>query len=123
MAEGWCCLQSWQQIPVQHMAGPCTALACRSAPHPATGGGPPSLPHLLLRSCLPQKFGLDSADDLTFGLIMMMLLDFLYLFVASMILGMLFGLVTAYCLRAFHFHHVSQASGGRGACSCAPGCG
>ncbi|PRW60759.1 Na+ H+ antiporter [Chlorella sorokiniana] len=55
-----------------------------------------------------QKFGLDSSEDLTFGLIFMMLLDFLYLLLASAVLGMMFGLVTAYCLRHFHFHHVSQ---------------
>ncbi|KAI7845128.1 hypothetical protein COHA_001333 [Chlorella ohadii] len=55
------------------------------------------------------KFGLDSSEDLTFGLICIMLLDFLYLFLASAVLGMMFGLVTAYCLRHFHFHHVSQA--------------
>lgn len=59
----------------------------------------------------PQKFGLDSSEDLTFGLICIMLLDFLYLFLASAVLGMMFGLVTAYCLRHFHFHHVSQACG------------
>jgi len=66
-----------------------------------------------------QKFGLDSTEDLTFGVICMMLLDFLYLFIASALLGMVFGLVTAYCLRAFHFHHVSQA---RHACCCCPCC-
>lgn len=55
-----------------------------------------------------QKFGLDSSEDLTFGLICIMLLDFLYLFIASALLGMAFGLITAYCLRTFHFHHVSQ---------------
>lgn len=42
----------------------------------------------------------------------MMLLDFLYLFIASALLGMLFGLVCAYCLRTFHFHHVSQVRAG-----------
>lgn len=55
-----------------------------------------------------QKFGLDSSEDLTFGLVCIMLLDFLYLFIASALLGMAFGLITAYCLRTFHFHHVSQ---------------
>jgi hypothetical protein len=55
-----------------------------------------------------QKFGLDSSEDLTFGLICIMLLDFMYLFAASTLLGMMYGLVTAYCLRSFHFHHVSQ---------------
>ncbi len=68
---------------------------------------PAALPPL--RSRHPQKFGLDSSEDLTFGLICIMLLDFLYLFLASAVLGMMFGLVTAYCLRHFHFHHVSQA--------------
>ena len=61
-----------------------------------------------------QKFGLESASELSFRLGVVMLLDFSYLFVASTILGMAFGLVTAYCLRAFHFHHVAQA--GWGAC-------
>lgn len=56
-----------------------------------------------------QKFGLDSSEDLTFGLVCIVLLDFIYLAAASTILGMLFGLVTAYCLRTFHFDHVSQA--------------
>lgn len=55
-----------------------------------------------------QKFGLDSSEDLTFGLVCIMLLDFLYLFVASTLLGMAYGLVTAYCLRSYPFHHVSQ---------------
>ncbi|KAL4856839.1 Peptidyl-prolyl cis-trans isomerase [Chlorella vulgaris] len=55
-----------------------------------------------------QKFGLDSSEDLTFGLVCIVLLDFLYLLIASACLGMAFGLVTAYCLRAFAFHHVSQ---------------
>lgn len=76
------------------------------------------------RRCRPQKFGLDSSEDLTFGLVCMMLLDFLYLFLASAVLGMMFGLVTAYCLRHFHFHHVSQArwlccwAAGWAACRC-----
>lgn len=56
-----------------------------------------------------QKFGLDSSEDLTFSLVCIMLLDFVYLALASAVLGLAFGLVTAYCLRAFHFHHVSQA--------------
>lgn len=55
-----------------------------------------------------KKFGLDSSEDLTLGLVCIMLLDFMYLFIASAILGMMFGLVTAYCLRTFHFHHVAQ---------------
>lgn len=55
-----------------------------------------------------QKFGLDSSEELTFGLVCIMLLDFLYLFLASALLGMVFGLVCAYCLRTFHFDHVSQ---------------
>lgn len=42
-----------------------------------------------------------------------MLADFVYLFLASAVLGLAFGLVTAYCLRAFHFHHVAQARGCR----------
>ncbi len=64
---------------------------------------------------LLQKFGLDSSEALTFGLVCVMLLDFLYLFIASALLGMVFGLVCAYCLRTFHFDHVSQARAGRAA--------
>ena len=37
-----------------------------------------------------------------------MFVDFLYLFVASLLLGMLFGLATAFILRAFHFGHTAQ---------------
>lgn len=76
----------------QHAYGPTTS------PQAAVSG------HLLF----PQKFGLDSSEDLTFGLVCIVLLDFLYLLIASACLGMAFGLVTAYCLRAFDFHHVSQ---------------
>ena len=65
--------------------------------------------HLAPTHPFPQKFGLESASELSFRLGVVMLLDFTYLFVASTILGMAFGLVTAYCLRAFHFHHVAQA--------------
>ena len=68
-----------------------------------------------MRPSRPQKFGLESTKDLTFGLICIMLLEFSYLFIASALLGMAFGLVTAYCLRHFHFHHVSQARRGAGA--------
>jgi hypothetical protein len=78
-------------------------------------------PHRLLPplpsacSPYPQKFGLDSSEDLTFGLVCIVLLDFCYLFIASALLGLAFGLVTAYCLRTFHFNHVSQArSAGQG---------
>lgn len=50
-----------------------------------------------------------------------MLLDFLYLALLSTALGLAFGLGTAYCLRTFSFHHVSQARARRGlwgCCSC-----
>ena len=39
------------------------------------------------------------------------LCEFAYLFVASSLLGAVFGLLTAFCLRRFHFHHTAQVSG------------
>lgn len=100
---------------------PCTCpLAAAPAPLARAASRPLPLPLACVLRCPPRsikKFGLDSSADLTGGLVAVMLLDFLYLAALSTLLGMAFGLVTAYCLRAFSFHHVSQARTGRWGCT------
>ncbi|GAB4816283.1 hypothetical protein N2152v2_003329 [Parachlorella kessleri] len=51
---------------------------------------------------------LDNVKDLTFAVVMRILGEFLYLAVASSLLGLFFGLLTAFCLRKMHIQHTAQ---------------
>lgn len=55
-------------------------------------------------------------------MVMSILGSFLYLFVASSLLGLAFGLLTAFCLRKMHIQHTAQVGwGGGGGSGGAPG--
>lgn len=55
-----------------------------------------------------QALNLQEARDVTAGIIGLVFLDFLYLFVLSLILGAVCGLITAFLLRRFHFEHTAH---------------
>lgn len=59
-----------------------------------------------------KTLNLQEARELTAGVIGLVFLDFVYLFVLSLILGAVIGLVTAFLLRRFHFEHTAHEVGG-----------
>ncbi len=54
---------------------------------------------------------LTEVKDLTFTVVLRILGEFIYLFLASALLGLAFGLFTAFCLRRMHIEHTTQVSG------------
>lgn len=51
---------------------------------------------------------MDTVKDLKAAAVFRIFGEFLYLFVASALLGAAFGLLTAFCLRKLHIEHTAQ---------------